>query len=156
MEIFYSTRRRRGSKIPMIRVKRIYNFWVIHANFVILSHVSIIISHHFYAFCWTNLLTRCPVPVPCFCYFCISEIYFGKYSRNWTKIYGDFLCEIRHLKTEGQPRRWTTGHGRPPAVDQGGPMGGTCPCPWATSSAPSDAYKIRKNLNTSGRLLFST
>ena len=47
----------------LIRVKRIYNFWVIHANFVMFSHVSITISNHFYVFCWTNLLTRCPVPV---------------------------------------------------------------------------------------------
>ena len=78
-------------KTWVIRVKRIYNFLVIHANFVMLSHVPIIISHHFYAFCWTNLLTRCPVPVPYFCCFCISENHFWKYSRNWTKIYGDIL-----------------------------------------------------------------
>ena len=47
-------------------VKRIYNFWLIHACFVMLSHISIIILHHFYAFCWTNLLTRCLVPVSYF------------------------------------------------------------------------------------------
>ena len=33
-------------------------------------------------------------------------------------------------------------------------LGGTCP--WATSSAPSDAYKIRNNLKTLGQPLFST
>ena len=38
-----------------------------------LSHVSNLILHHFYAFCRTNLLTRCLVPVSCFCCFCISE-----------------------------------------------------------------------------------
>ena len=129
---------------------------MIHVNFVMLSHVPIITSHHFYAFYWTNLLTRCPVPVPCFCYFCISENHFWKYSRNWTKIYGDFLCEIRHPKTKGEPKGPPTGRRRPPAVAQRGPAGGTRPCPWGTPSAPSDAYKLTLNLKTSGRPLFST
>ena len=35
-----------------------------------------------------------------------------------------------------------------------GPIGGTRPCPWATSSAPSDAYKIRNNQKISGQPLF--
>ena len=119
---------------------------MIHDNFVMLSHVSIIISHHFYAFCWTNLLTRCPVPFLCFCCFCISEIYFWKYSRNWTKIYGDFLCEMRHLKTKWEPKGPPIGRRRPPAVAQRGPVGGTRPCPWGIPSAPSDAFKIPKSL----------
>ena len=57
----------------IIRVKSIYNFLLIHASFVMLSHVFIIILHYFYVFCRTNLLTRYLVPVSCFCCFCISE-----------------------------------------------------------------------------------
>ena len=126
-----------------------------HANFVMLSHVFIIISHHFYAFFWPNLLTRCPVPVPVFAVFVFQKFTSGNIlgiGRKFTKI---FLCEIRQLKTKGQPRRRTTGHRRPPAVAQCGPAGGTHPCLWSTSSAPSDAYKIPKNLKMSGRPLFS-
>ena len=37
-----------------------------------------------------------------------------------------------------------------------GAADGTRPCPWTTSSAPSDAYKIPKKLKTSGQPLFST
>ena len=35
---------------PLIRVKRIYNFLLIHACFVSLSHVFTIMLYHFYAF----------------------------------------------------------------------------------------------------------
>ena len=38
----------------------------------------------FPTFFGTNLLTRCPVPVPCFLLFLVSEKLFWKYSRNWT------------------------------------------------------------------------
>ena len=126
----------------LIRVKHIYNFLLIHASFVMLSHVSIIILHHFYAFFRTNLLTRCPVPVSCFCCFCISEIYFWKYSRNWTKIYGDFLCEGRHQKTKGQPWGPPTGQGRPPAATYPREVGGTRPCSLCVPRPPSTPIKL--------------
>src|SRR4051812_16325147 len=56
----------------LIRPKRIYNFFLLHACFVCLCHVldelSYIVDH-----IWTNLLTQCiPVPVPVFCCSCIS------------------------------------------------------------------------------------
>ena len=128
---------------------------MIHASFVMLSHVSIIILHHFYAFCRTNLLTRCPVPVLflLFLYFrnLLLEI-FSELDENLRR----FLCEIRHLKTKGEPEGPPTGRRRPPAMAQRGPVGGTRPCPWATSSAPSDAYKITKSLILTGRPLFFT
>ena len=38
----------------------------------------------FPTFSGTNLLTRCPVLVPCFLLFLVSEKLFWKYSRNWT------------------------------------------------------------------------
>ena len=34
----------------------------------------------------------------------------------------------------------------PPAAAQGGPTGGARPCPWGTSSAPSDADRITIDL----------
>ena len=86
-----------------------------------------------------------PSAVPCFCCFCISENHFWKYSRNWTKIYGEFLCEEIHHHVEGRPG----GAPRDAAAPPGG-AGRTRPCPLGTSSAPSDAYKIPINLKTSG------
>ena len=97
-------------------------------------------------------MKRCPVPVSCFCCFCISEIYFWKYSRNWTEICGEFLLDGRHLKTKGQPWGPPTGQGRPPAPPW--PVCGTRPCSWWVPSAPSDAYKFIINLKTSRRPLF--
>ena len=38
-----------------------------------MSHVSTILLYNFEAFYWTNLLIRCPEPIPCFLLFCISE-----------------------------------------------------------------------------------
>ena len=140
----------------LIRVKRIYNFWVIHASFFMLSHVSIIILHHFYAFCRTNLLTRCPVSVSCFCCFVFQKIHHRKYRQIKLKIYGDCLCDGRHQKTEGAPGGPPRDHRRVPAVAPLGPMGGARPCPLGTASAPSDAYKFPFTLKTSGQPLFST
>ena len=39
---------------------------------------------HSFTFSWTNLLTRCPVPVSCFLLFFVSEILHRKYCRNCT------------------------------------------------------------------------
>ena len=39
---------------------------------------------HLFTFSWTNLLTRCLVPVSCFLLFFVSEILHRKYSRNST------------------------------------------------------------------------
>ena len=108
-------------------------------------------SHHFYAFCWTNLLTRCPVPVPCFCCFCISGNHVCKYSRNWTKIYGDFLCEIRHMKTKGEPKGPPTGRRRPLPRPIGDPWVGPAPARGASPRPPPTPIK---SLILSGRPLF--
>ena len=66
---------------------------VFHACFISMPYVFTIILYHFEAFYWTNLLTRCMLLFPCFCHVFIAETYFWKYSRNWTKIYGDFFIE---------------------------------------------------------------
>src|SRR3954464_1870263 len=56
----------------MIRPKRIYNFFLLHACFVLLCHVLLELSYTF-EHIWTNLLTQCTeLPVPVFCCFCIS------------------------------------------------------------------------------------
>src|SRR4051812_41596988 len=48
----------------LIRPKRIYNFFLLHACFVLLCHVLDELSYTF-DHIWTNLLTQCtPVPVP--------------------------------------------------------------------------------------------
>ena len=125
---------------------------MIHASFVISSHVSIIILHHFYAFCRTNLLTRCLVPVCCFS---ISENLLLKIFSELDENLRGILFDGRHLETKGRPGGPPTGQGCPPAAAPGPPAGGTRPCPWGTPSAPSDAYKITLNLKTSKRPLFS-
>ena len=111
--------------------------------------------YHFYAFYQTNLLTRCQMPVPCFCCFCISE-------KSQQEISSDCPQNLRGLflrQDEYRVRRtaWEATHRAeaPPAAAQGGPAGGARPCPWGTSSAPSDAYKLPHDLKTSRRPLFS-
>ena len=96
------------------------------------------------------LLTRCQVPVPCFCCFCISEKSQQEISSDCPQNLRRFFMQRK--TSEDQRAAWgaTQGLGRPPAT--GPPMGagGTRPCPLGTSSAPSDAYKITLNLKTSG------
>src|ERR1041385_354779 len=57
----------------LIRPKRIYNFCLLHACFVLLCHVLLELSYTF-EHIWTNLLTQCTqLPVAVFCCFCISD-----------------------------------------------------------------------------------
>ena len=85
----------------VIRVKRIYNFLLFHATYMSLLHVFITLLHNFLAFCRTNLLTRCPVPIPCFCCFLFQKSYLRKYSRNWTIIYKDFYSTKGSRRPKG-------------------------------------------------------
>src|SRR4051812_8884257 len=56
----------------LIRPKRIYNFFLLHACFVRLCHDLLELSYTF-EHIWTNLLTQCTqLPVVVFCFFCIS------------------------------------------------------------------------------------
>ena len=66
----------------LIRPKRIHNFCLCHAYIAPLLHVLIQLLYHFESFFWTNLLTRCPVPVPVFCMFLVSEKLHRKNSRK--------------------------------------------------------------------------
>ena len=109
-----------------------------------------LLSYHFYAFCRTNLLTRCQVPVPCFCCFCISEKSQQEISSDCPQNLRRFLCDVRHTRTKGQPGGPPTGQGRPWPTAPPGPAGGTRTCSWGTPSAPSDAYKIPFDLKPGG------
>ena len=128
---------------------------MIHASFVMLSHVSIIILHHFYAFCWTNLLTRCPVSVSCFLLF----LYFRKSTTgNIVGLSSKFTGIFMRRKTpEDRRGTWGATQGPQAGACHGplGPAGGARPCPLGTASAPSDAYKFPFTLKTTRRPLFS-
>ena len=56
-----------------------------HATFMTILTCFIHTLCHYYAFCGTNLLTRCRRASCCFLLFLVSEILQRKYSRNWTK-----------------------------------------------------------------------
>ena len=66
----------------LIRPKRIHNFCLCHAYIAPLLHVLLSLLYHFKSFFWTNLLTRCLVPVPVFCMFLVSEKLHRKSSRK--------------------------------------------------------------------------
>ena len=128
---------------------------MIHASFVMLSHVSTIILHKFYAFCWTKLLMRCLVPVSCFFCFCISE-------SSPQEILSDCAESLWRIfirwKAPGDQRAtWGATHrpGTAPCHGLGPTHGWDPPCPLGTPSAPSDAYKITLNLKTSRKPFFS-
>ena len=133
----------------LIRVKRIYNFLLIHASFVMFSHVSTILLHHFYAFCRTNLLTRCLVPVSYFDVFSFQKLTTGNVLGMCWKFTRIFYLPRWIFSPAGSPWGTPTGQGRPPAAACPRAAGGTRPCSWWVPSATSDAYKIRLNPKTS-------
>ena len=53
----------------LIRLHRIYNFWLFHAN---ITNFHILLET-FYNIFGTNILIQCPVPVPVCCMFFVSE-----------------------------------------------------------------------------------
>ena len=53
-----------------------------HAHIISFVTCFICILLHLFTFSWTNLLTRCQVPVSCFLLFFVSENIHRKYSRN--------------------------------------------------------------------------
>ena len=55
-----------------------------HAHIISFVTCFICILLYLFMFSWTNLLTRCLVPVSCFLLFFVSEILHRKYSRNCT------------------------------------------------------------------------
>ena len=57
---------------------------MIHACFNTICYMFCLHLIAFLCIFGTNILTRCPVPVPVFCCFSVSEKYLRKYSRNRT------------------------------------------------------------------------
>ena len=66
------------------------------------------------------------------------------------EIYGEFVFATTKYQNKGQPWGPPTGQRRPPAAAWGSPAGGARPCPWGSSSAPSDAYKLPFTLKRRG------
>ena len=67
-------------------------------DYLSVPHVFIMFLYHFGMIYGTNLLTRCPLPVPVFYYLFVSEKLFGEVSRNQLKIYVNYFHE--ETKTE--------------------------------------------------------
>src|ERR1043165_5422366 len=101
----------------LIRPKRIYNFCLLHACFVGLCHVLLELLYTFGPI-WTNLLTQCTqLPVPVFCYFCISGFPAIKSAQ---KIPGKYMKNQR----DGTFRNNQERQGGPRPGDQEGPWHG--------------------------------
>ena len=82
-----------------------------------LSHVFTIILHHFYAFCRTNLLTRCPVPVPCFVLILLQKVTSG----NILGIGRKFTMIFYYRNEEGSQKDDSKGPTQPGAAPCRGP-----------------------------------
>ena len=108
----------------LIRPKRIHNFCLFHAYIAPLLHVLLQLLYHFESFFWTNLLTRCPVPVPVFCMFLVSEKLHRKSPRKKSEKFQKLFCDGRSQEPEAQLRRPNRGELRPPGVAHGPPAPG--------------------------------
>ena len=75
----------------LIRLRRIYNFWLFHANILQLSYTF---GNFLYYFFGTNILIQCPVPVPVCCMFFVSQNIHMKWRPNGIKTDGDFFWNI--------------------------------------------------------------
>jgi hypothetical protein len=107
---------------------------IFDAPCLFLHHLHWVLLHFlaFDAFSGTNLLTRCHSASSLFfCYFCVSEKFHRKYSRNWTKqepnlLFLPKLCEDRRWDGGGQgpaspPGVWPSPWSRAPVVRPPGP-----------------------------------
>ena len=77
---------------------------------------------HLFMFSWTNLLTRCPVPVSCFMLFFVSEKLHRKYSRNCMGKNHRKYFPGKYTETEGETEG---GRGAPTPPGGAGPTPGT-------------------------------
>ena len=83
----------------MIRLHRIYNFLLFHANIIQLSHIF---WQHFILFFGTTILIQCPVPVPVYCMFFVSQNIHIKRSPNAIKFHGELfwnICDFWELES---------------------------------------------------------
>ena len=125
---------------------------MIHASFVILSHVFTVI------YIVLSILSDYPIdkmPSASSLFlqsFCFRNLLLEIFSNCTGNLRGIF---ISHDEVPVRRRAGGEAHraGAPPAAGQGGPAGGACP--WDLASTPSDAYKLLSDLKTSRRPLFS-
>ena len=106
---------------------------------------------HFPTFSGTNLLTRCPVPVPCFLLFLVSEKLFWKYSRNWTPRRPKSLFSPEASRSPKKSRRRAPGgphHAQ--AWAHHWPRLGVVRAPWWPPTSPFRLFNafLRKTLST--------
>ena len=73
--------------VILIRLRRIYNFRLFHANILQLSYTF----GNFYTIFGTNILIQCPVPLPVCCMFFVSQKIHIKRSPNGIKTDRDFF-----------------------------------------------------------------
>src|ERR1043165_8833878 len=110
----------------LIRPKRIYNFFLCHACFLLLCHVLLELSYTF-DHIWTNLLTQCTqLLVPVSCYFCISGFPAIKSAPKFRKNY------IKNQRHGSFRNNQDMAGGPPPRAQEGawrGPTLGRATCP---------------------------
>ena len=82
----------------LICVRHIYNFLCSMLDYISVPHVSVMVLYNF-GMIGTNLLSRCPVPVPVFCCLFVSEKLFGEVSQNQLEIYVNYF----HEETSPEP-----------------------------------------------------
>ena len=128
----------------LIRPKRIHNFCLCHAYIAPLLHVLLQLLYHFKSFFWTNLLTRCSVPVPVFCMFLVSEKLHRKSPQKKSRKYQNLFCVGRSHVPEGQHRGPPWAPAPPLGAAQGPPAQGGGPGPTVTSRhRPSALFILR-------------
>ena len=98
----------------LIRLRRMYNFLCSMLDYISVPHVLIMFLYHFGMIYGTNLLTRCPEPVPIFYCLFISEKLFWEVSRNALKIYGNYS----QAETSPEPEGRLQGGPQPPGTTQ--------------------------------------
>ena len=103
--------------------------------------------YHFGMLYGTNLLTRCPLPVPVFCCLFVSEKFFWEVSRIALIIYRNYFQYETKTEPEGRPEESPRGSRRHlAAAPQAAP--GCQLDKWPTSSRRLFAYKFSLDAKT--------
>ena len=90
----------------------------------------------------TNLLTRCPVPVPVFCCLFVLENLFWEVSRIALKIYENYFQYEKKMEPEGGLQGGPTAPKRQPGAAQGLAAPGSHLDRSSTSSSRPFSYKL--------------
>ena len=100
----------------LIRLRRIYSFWLFHANIIQLSYTF----GNFYTIFGTNLLIQCPVRVPVCCMFYVSQRTHIKRSPNGIKTDGELFWNIYDFGEVKSTRDGARGSHETGGAPQGG------------------------------------